>query len=643
MKQLKTLFIGLLFAPLMIFAQSGPPAPGNGIYALIDTTYQVGTSTIGKSVARLTLKNPTATLYTAVQFRVFYDVAAFQSLDTATLLGTPTNLDLQYVDDPTNGAVTITLVYTGASSSYSLADGETFELTFNHVGAASFMALTSINDLTWTAPTGLSFPEYAAAQNGLDTTLNLYSYGGQWVRPELNFHGTFTNVTGTGAKNLTLALEKKPKTSGTWSTHDTYLTDNDGDFTFTEIIDTTYYDVRLAIKGDTLSVGNVITTADAELINQWVLGAQTPSAWDFYTADVNESDNITISDAYGVFGRIAGRFSEWPNSVEDVKFFTAAEYATITGTPTTNYTSTIPGVTNFYYDILPGDPDSVTFYVMVPGDANGTGYNMARVTPIEILIDPAPGVESQIYNVIDNQVEYDFPTNSIEVNIPRLSVESGNLVNIPVKILTNGEQLSALQFGLKYNPDLLSFSGVYATSAASKWLTYINVNNDQVDWGGFDKSNKQNLLNNGDEVITLQFVALVPQNDWDESPLWTTNKFAGNAASKDLEITPTNGVVQVFKMSPGNGDLLDSYTMILYPNPTASVVNIGFRVIEAGKASLRIYDLNGKLYMTVVENQFPEGSFQYQADLGTLSQGMYFATLVLENGKYLTKQIIKQN
>ena len=41
-------------------------------------------------------------------------------------------------------------------------------------------------------------------------------------------------------------------------------------FSFSEILDTTFWDVRLAVKGDTMGVGNVISTTDAQLINQWV-------------------------------------------------------------------------------------------------------------------------------------------------------------------------------------------------------------------------------------------------------------------------------------------------------------------------------------------------------------------------------------
>jgi len=407
-----------------------PVAPGNGIYGLIHQNYQVAPTSQGTTTANITLQNTTLTKYTATQFRVFYDKIAFTNA-TVALVGSTTNLDMQFVTNATNGFITITLVYTGASSSYTLANGERFAITFTHAAPAVFNNLASITPLTWTGTQ--TFQQYAATGAGIDTTLNLHNYGGNFILPTFTFAGTFTNVTGTGAKTLPFALERRPAGSSTWSQHSTYTTDNSGNFTFTVNLDTTYWDVRLAIKGDTMDVGNIISATDAQLINQWVLGNSTMSGFDYYAADVNGSNNVTITDAYGVFSRVAGNFTQWPNNTKDVKFFTATEYATINGS-STNYTSTIPGVTNFNYEIIAGQPSTVTFYVAVPGDANGTGYHMARMTPIDILIDPTPGVPSQIYNVIDNTVEYDFPTTSIEVNVPYLSVQAGNLVDIPVTV-----------------------------------------------------------------------------------------------------------------------------------------------------------------------------------------------------------------
>ena len=632
---LLTLLAVTLLTSVTLFAQA-PAAPGNGIYGLIHDEYQVGPTSQGTTTANITLQNTTLTKYTATQFRVFYDNVAFTGAAVA-LIGSTTNLDMQYVTNTANGYITITLVYTGASATYTLANGERFAITFTHAVPAVFNNLVSISPLTWTGTQ--TFQSYAATGAGIDTTLNLHNYGGEFILPTFTFAGTFTNVTGTGAKDLPLALETRPAGGSTWTQHSSYITDNSGNFTFTVNLDTTYWDVRLAIQGDTMGVGNIISSTDAQLINQWVLGNGTMTGFDYYAADVNESNNVTITDAYGVFGRVAGNFTQWPNNTKDVKFFTATEFATIDGS-STNYTSTIPGVTNFNYEIIAGQPSTVTFYVAVPGDANGTGYHMARATPIEILIDPTPGVPNQIYNVIDNAVEYDFSTNEIEVNVPYLSVQAGNIVDIPVTVFTAGQELNALQFGLKYDQDVLEFKNIYATSAAMKWLTYVNPNNGEVNWGGYDPTDNTNPIKDGDEVIRIQFLALQLQSAWTESPLWTTDKYAGNLIHKDLAITPTNGVLQVVKSTVG--DVIDLNTIELYPNPVSNEVAITFNVANGSlDATLAVYDLQGRKVVTILSGQVPAGQYTYVKNLGHLAPGMYVVNLSSDTNASIVEKLIK--
>ena len=625
----------LLFIPFIGFSQV-PAAPSNGLWGIIASQYQVGTTAQGTTQAKITLQNTTLTKFAGVQFRVFYDNIAFTNA-TVTLIGSSTNLDLQYITNTANGYITVTLSYTGPSAAYTIPNGEKFLITFTHAPASTFNNLASISNLTWTGVQ--TFTPYAAKQDGMDTTLSVHNYGGVFTPVNFAYHGTFTNVTGTGAKTLTLALEKKPLGSNTWTQHSIYTTDNDGDFAISVPLDTTFWDVRLAVQGDTMGVGNVISSTDAQLINQWVLGNGTMTGFNYYTADVNGSYGTTISDVWGVFGRVSGRFTQWPNNTKDVKFFTSSQYTTINGSAT-NYTSTIAGVTNFTFDILPGQPDSVVYYVMVPGDANGTGYHMARVTPIEVLVGPAPGLENQIYNVIDTKVEYDFPTQSIEVNVPHISVQAGNLVELPVKVNTNGVELSSLQFGFKYDDTLLEFKGIISSAGAMKWISYVNANDSEVDWGGFDPTNNTNTLKDGDKVVTLQFLALQPQNLWEASPLYTTRKFAGNTLSKDLTLTPTNGILQVLKME--GGEILNGNNMEVYPNPYQDEVTITFKVKETTNATLSIYDIVGRKLLTILDTQIPNGVYNYTKDLGQLAPGIYVVKLTVENGVPSFERIVKQ-
>jgi hypothetical protein len=139
----------------------------------------------------------------------------------------------------------------------------------------------------------------------------------------------------------------------------------------------------------------------------------------------------------------------------------------------------------------------------------------------------------------------------------------------------------------------------------------------------------------------MQFVALKPQLQWDNSPLYTTNKFAGNMNHNDLEITPTNGIIQVVKIS-NNVILIDGNSMEIVPNPVTDKVTVIFNVTKPTQATLTIKDLVDRTVMNILAGQVPEGQFQYNADLGKLAPGMYLATLSLENGKFIAEKLIKQ-
>ena len=96
------------------------------------------------------------------------------------------------------------------------------------------------------------------------------------------------------------------------------------------------------------------------------------------------------------------------------------------------------------------------------------------------------------------------------INLPRLNVVEGNLVNIPVKVYTN-EDLGSLQLAMKYDKDLLEFKGLYTDEKPMAWLSFLNANDGVVEWGGIDMSaNKFNLKNN-EQVVTLQFLAKKPK------------------------------------------------------------------------------------------------------------------------------------
>jgi hypothetical protein len=622
MKKLMKFFLAIFLFSTGIFAQAPcQTPPGNGIYVMIDPTYTVGTVTAGTTAVRLCYANTTTTNVTALQFRVWYDKNAFNGdAPVVTSLNTTFPQDLQYQTNVNEGYVTITLTYTGSSNTFSIPNGNLFQIQLTH--SINFATITAITNISATGTT--AFNNLSSNVNGLDDSLIVYNFGGVMSPVMFNYNGTFTNVTGTPAKNIPVILEKKVKTGGSWTAVTTVNTDTNGAFAFVnQPIDVTYYDTRLRVQGDALTDNNVISIADAQRVNQFVLGTATPVGFDFYSADVNGSNTITVADVYSVYGRIAGRFTSWPNSVPDVKFFTDSEFATI-NTSTTSQQTAIPGVTNLVFDILPTTAP-VTFYVLGNGDANGTGFNMARLVPISIA-NPShtPGY------IIDATTEYDNPDlKTIEVRMPEVEVNEGNLVSVPVSLRSNDGPIGSLQLAMYYDPELLEFKSVETEAKTMNWMSFINPVDNVIEWGGFDTTANQNLVNDGEKLFSLQFIALRPQSEWANSALQVSRKYSGDSNSKDLKITPTNGIITINKIDASVANLGNSNIRV-YPNPTSGYVNVAFRVTKPGNTTLYILDIMGRRVFELLDQKMPEGKYNYSFDLGNLADGVYNAVIDTE-------------
>ena len=628
MKKIQSLLVGLFLLTASLFGQSASTSPGTGHWVVIDSGYQVATTTVGQTVAPLHFYNTsTSEKITGMQFRVFYDNTAFTAVVPSLKISTSDQY-LQYVDSNVQGFLTVTLAYTGSSSTFNYSNGATFDLTFTHAAEAVFNNLDSIKTLKVAGVK--SFSNRAATNWGNDTTLVVYSYGGRFNQKVLRFAAKFMNTTGTDAKNLWVSLEKKSPT-GSWTQVEAKATNSTGVVVFRKFLDTTYWDVRMVLKGDTMTPGAVFSTADAQKINQAVLGQYAATGFDYYSFDVNGSDGlITIADVYGVYGRLAGRFTSWPNSKKDILFFTVSEFNSINGSAT-NLTSTYTGVTNFTYSI--DGKDSISYYINVRGDANQTGFKRARLTPIKIVNQ----ANAKNY-IIDKTVSYDDPTlETVEINMPKVKVEDGNLVNVPVKVITNGKDLTALQLDLKYDTAYLSFKQIEVTEKIMKWTAYTNPSNGVVSWGGADLTNA-NLLKDGEQVFTLQFIAKKPQDSWATAAIWTAEKYVGDNKAKDMNITPTMGIVEVRRK--GLVSINQVSDLMAFPNPTEGAIQVQFKIAEESDVNLSLYNEVGQLVQNILDKHMPIGNYKYSVDLERLPDGVYILTLKTEKQVLDSKLLI---
>ena len=357
------LALSLVLVSLTGFAQTTAP-DATKPYLIFDASYNLAPIGATPTNVAIYYDNAGSTAIKAVQYRFWYDKNVFDA-PTVTYTGAETNNYFQTLVNATEGNVTVTWVYTGADASFNIADGAMFNV------ALPFKAGYTNGAVTAMAFTGATaYPAYGTLADGTDTTLGLQNYGGVFTEPVFEYAATFLNSPTNPAENVPVILQKSPNGT-TWTDITTVNTNASGVASFTTNLDQNYWQIRVKVAPG-LTAPDALSTADADMMAQIATGIQTPTGTQFYTANPNQANGITISDSYTLFSRLAQGLTTYPNN-PDVLFFTEAQYTQIAAA-TTSLSSTIPGVSTFTSANI-NNTTAANYYLLVLGDANGTGRN----------------------------------------------------------------------------------------------------------------------------------------------------------------------------------------------------------------------------------------------------------------------------
>lgn len=334
-------------------------------YLVFDASYNLAPVASGTNTqVAIYYSNLNATAIKAVQFRFWYDKNVFDS-PTVTYTGTESSNLFNTKVNAAEGNVTVTWVYTGTNASFNIANGAMFNVSL------PFKATYTNGTVTAMAFTGASaFPAYGTLAAGTDTTLGLQNYGGAFTEPVFNYAATMLNNPTNPASDIPVVLQKSSNGT-TWTDVMTVSTNTNGVAQFTTNLDQNYWQIRVKVNPG-LTAPDALAAADADMIAQIATGLQTPTGIQFYTANPNQANGITISDSYTVFSRLAQGLTTYPGN-PDILFFTEAQYNTIAAS-STDQSATIPGQSTFLSPNI-NNTTAANYYLLVLGDANGTGHN----------------------------------------------------------------------------------------------------------------------------------------------------------------------------------------------------------------------------------------------------------------------------
>jgi hypothetical protein len=185
------------------------------------------------------------------------------------------------------------------------------------------------------------------AQLTSGTCGNAFSQAGMIVVAPFAYSGYIYNSEGIGVSGIPVKFYYKDKTQSTYTLASTFTTDATGKYTITSNFSANLNDFRVVVDNLTVSPPS---TVDAQYFNQKVL-SQTFNAKDYYRMDANGNSNLTITDVYQIYYRLAGGIGVWQFSVPSYRLFTTPQWSVISSS-NTNLTSTYTGTQSITVDSL---------------------------------------------------------------------------------------------------------------------------------------------------------------------------------------------------------------------------------------------------------------------------------------------------
>jgi hypothetical protein len=640
MKKLFTLLCAMVTG--VAFAQNGSnevltPPSTNSAYILVDTLFTLEESPVGYTEVYLHFSNPTPDAVKAVQFQINYDTDAFSS---ANIFWGPTATSVtdkygSYYDN--NGVLNVIASYTGNSTTFDWSNGAMFKMKLNN--AVTYNAES--DSIFFNSST--TYQSLYTTGNGVDNVLGLHNYGGNFQMPDMNFPIHVYNVGGTNAQGVYYSAfsRHKDSTAGIWNLIEIDSTNLDGLAIVTTQLDTTKYHLRLTGQTDTMTDGLALTITDAYKLANQASQQDTLSAIEWLQGDINESQDITISDAFAMFNRLALSQTNWNGlfpGVYNVSILTPDAYALAVQSTSVPNWSLAPR--QYSLDTIVNAQDSAIAFLYVVGDVTGTGYNNSAVL-VAKMADPTVGTDY----ILDPAVYMTPNPDTVEFRIPKLTMTEDFKMSVPVTMYTYGNKIGAAQMGIEFDTTIFEFTGIETGDAASKWNSLLTINDGEVFWAGHEDAMNPSLIEN----MTQQFVFnfdVKSVTGWNTSPLRIVHKAAGSENAEDLNIKPSpndGSVVNRISIDPELLELMEGFKV--YPNPTTELIGhwlvFEYHTETAGDIAAYVYDNFGRQVM-VWEDKIYEKGFQFQGfTMESLPNGIYYVNLVTHD-RNKTYKIIKK-
>ena len=367
-----------------------------------------------------------------------------------------------------------------------------------------------------------------------------------------------------------------------------------GQYLFDDVLASENYMLDVENNEDYL---NGVSTLDLVLIQKHILGiSELDSPYKIIAADANNSQSVSAIDLIELRKLILGVHDELPNN--NSWRFVDSDFVFVDATSPWPFTESI-SLNNMNEDLMSND-----FIAVKIGDVNNnvvlSGFSNSNV---------------------DSR-------NATTISIDNASFKKGERVSIPLN--SNFKNTSGLQFALNYDFHMLEFKGFSSDKFAVSENNYRQMNPGMIVFSWNDVKNVD--FNN---ALNLEFVAIT-----DGELKNTSMVFVDEVLSSEI-YNGENEVSQLSLKVEGQLEAIDQLRLLQNkPNPFSDLTNIGFYLPKAGKATVSILDLSGKLIFKHV-GDFSKGFNELGINSSDIkANGLLYYQLDTEFGSETKKMLL---
>ena len=214
-------------------------------------------------------------------------------------------------------------------------------------------------------------------------------------------------------------------------------------------------------------------------------------------------------------------------------------------------------------------------------------------------------------------------TDGIQFTFPAETTLSPNSFMIVASNATEFEKLYGFAPQFVYTGSLSNGGEKIVLQTSSNQIIFSFTYDDELPW-------PVEADGNGYSLVSKQ---VNPTGNPDSVNYWTISKYENGSPMTD-DLMSVTGIAEI--------TAANKFDFQLYPNPTTSAFYIDFELKTSGKVEILLYDLNGRLVESLLNEQLSQGFYSRYIQPSLLQNSGIFVVALKKQSEVVTKKLVVQ-